>query len=226
MVFSARLVSARCRLAQVSQDVNRPGPAAGRRPHAGRRRNELARQAVLEAALRLLREQGYPALSMEALARAAGVGKHTLYRWWPSKAAVVAEAAAARAAAEVPVPDSGALAGDLEAFLTATFRAADHPEIAPVLRTLAAEAQRDPAAAQILREFTAGRRRVLRELLERGNARGQLRRDVDIDLLVDAAYGVFWYRFLVGHRPPDAAAARGIAALATTGVTPQRRDEQ
>ena len=197
-------------------EVNRPDPAARRRPHAGRRRNELARQAVLEAALRLLRQRGYPALSMEALARAAGVGKHTLYRWWPSKAAVVAEAAAARAAAEVEVPRTGAVASDLEAFLAATFRAADHPEIAPVLRTLAAEAQRDPGAAQILREFTAQRRRVLRELLERGMATGELRGDVDIDLLVDAAYGVFWYRFLVGHRTLDPAAARDIAKLATT----------
>jgi AcrR family transcriptional regulator len=208
----------------VSQDVNRAAPA--RRPHAGRRRNELARQAVLDAALRLLREQGYPGLSMEALARAAGAGKHTLYRWWPSKAAVVAEAAAARAAAEVAIPDTGTLDGDLEAFLTKTFRAADHPEIAPVLRTLAAEAQRDPAAAQTLREFTAQRRQVLRQLLQRGDSRGELRRDVDIDLLVDAAYGVFWYRFLVGHRPPDAAAARDIAKLATTRVTSQRDEQQ
>jgi AcrR family transcriptional regulator len=198
----------------VSQDVNRQGTAPARRPHAGRRRNELARQAVLDAALRLLREQGYPALSMQALARTAGVGKHTLYRWWPSKAAVVAEAAAARAAAEVAVPDTGVLASDLEAFLIATFRAAGHSEIAPILRTLAAEAQRDPAAAQILREFTAQRRRVLHDLLQRGMARGELRRDVDIDLLVDAAYGVFWYRFLVGHRAPDAAAARDLARLA------------
>lgn len=186
------------------------------RPHSGRQRNELARQAVLGAALGLLREGGYAALSMEALARRAGVGKHTVYRWWPSKAAVVAEASAARATSEVTVPDSGSLRDDLEQFLVATFRAADDPDIAPVLRTLAAEAQRDPAVAELLRDFLARRRTALRELLRRGRDRGELPSEIDEDVLVDAAYGLFWYRLLVGHTAPDATAARELARLMTS----------
>jgi Tetracyclin repressor-like, C-terminal domain len=67
----------------------------------------------------------------------------------------------------------------------------------------------------VLADFTAARRAALRALLERGRAAGELAAGADLDMLVDMAYGVLYYRLLVGHAPLDAAAARALAAELT-----------
>ncbi|WP_307787293.1 MULTISPECIES: TetR/AcrR family transcriptional regulator [Streptomyces] len=176
----------------------------GHRQHTGRRRNEAARQAILDAALDLLADADGAPVSVETIARAAGVGKQTLYRWWPSKGAVLLEALTDRAAQEVPAPDTGTLRGDLRALAVATFEAAQYPPTAPALRTLVREAARDPHLAELMRKFTESRRAAVHEILERGRQRGELPADRDPELLVDQFYGLFWYRFLLGHAPLDA----------------------
>lgn len=182
----------------------------GARPHTGRRRNEAARQAVLDAALRLLVESKGAPITVEAVARAAGVGKQTLYRWWPSKGAVLLDALTDRAGQDVPAPDTGSLREDLRTVVAATFDAAQRAPWAPALRTLVREAATDPHLAELLRAYTGTRRALLREVLDRGRARGELPADRDLDLLVDQVYGLFWYRFLLGHAPLDAAAAERL----------------
>lgn len=177
------------------------------RPHTGRRRNEAARRAILDAALDLLADADGAPVSVETIARAAGVGKQTLYRWWPSKGAVLLDALVERAAQEVPAPETGSLREDLRALAVATFEASQRPPSAPALRTLVREAARDPHLAELLRAFTESRRAAVREVLERGRDRGELPADRDLDLLVDQFYGLFWYRFLLGHAPLDAATA-------------------
>lgn len=173
------------------------------RPHTGRRRNEAVRQAILDAALRLLADADGDPVTVETIARTAGVGKQTLYRWWPSKGAVLLEALTDRADQDVPAPDTGTLRGDLCATLTATFEVAQHEPWAPALRTLTREAARDAHLAELMRSYTESRRDVLRRLLERGRERGELPSGQDVDLMVDQVYGVFWYRFLLGHAPLD-----------------------
>ena len=91
-----------------------------RRPHTGRRRNEAARDAILSAAYRLLSQPGTEALTIESIAAEAGVGRQTIYRWWPSKGAVLADALARHAQVVVPNRDTGSFTGDLTAFLTDT----------------------------------------------------------------------------------------------------------
>ncbi|MGW5867152.1 TetR/AcrR family transcriptional regulator [Streptomyces sp. NPDC055239] len=171
------------------------------RAHTGRRRNEEARRAVLEAALRLIADADGAPVGVDAIAREAGVGKQTLYRWWPSKGAVLLDALSGRAERAVPVPDSGSLREDLRAVVTSTFEEAQAAPVGPALRTLAQEAARDPRLADLMREFTQARRTALREVLSRGQERGELTADSDLDLMVDQVYGVFWYRFLLGHAP-------------------------
>lgn len=189
------------------------------RPHTGRRRNEAARQAILAAALRLVaRADDGGAVTVDAIAAEAGVGKQTIYRWWRSKYAVLLEALADRAAVDVPTPDTGRLRGDLVAYLTDTFHGAAH--VAGALRALMADAQRDPQTAEMLGEYTRSRRATLRSLLRRGVDRGELTADADLDLLVDQAYGVLWYRLLLGHAPLSAAAATALAdSLVVPGGT-------
>ncbi|MEU6673965.1 TetR/AcrR family transcriptional regulator [Streptomyces sp. NPDC046853] len=181
------------------------------RAHTGRRRNEEARRAVLEAALRLIADADGAPVGVDAIAREAGVGKQTLYRWWPSKGAVLLDALADRAQRAVSVPDSGSLREDLRAVVTSTFEEAQAPPVGPALRTVVQEAARDPRLADLMREFTQARRTALREVLSRGQERGELAADSDLDLMVDQVYGVFWYRFLLGHAPLGEPEAIGLA---------------
>ncbi|MGW7260273.1 TetR/AcrR family transcriptional regulator [Streptomyces sp. NPDC054834] len=190
-------------------DTKEPRPAESR-PHTGRRRNEAVRRAILDAALDLIADADGAPVTVETIARAAGVGKQTLYRWWPSKGAVLLDALTHYAAQEVPTPDTGSLRDDLRALTTATFEASQRAPSAPALRTLVREAARDPHLAELMRNFTESRRAAVRGILQRGRERGELPADRDVDILVDQFYGFFWYRFLLGHAPLDAATAERI----------------
>ena len=186
-----------------------------RRPHTGRRRNDAARDAILDATFRLLSAPETAAVTIDAIAAEAGVGRQTIYRWWPSKGAVVADALARHAQVVVPERETGSFAGDLEAFFADTFAGLENDSYAGRLRQIVAEAQRDEAVAQVLADFTATRRAALRALLERGRDAGELAPEADLDMLVDMAYGVLYYRLLVGHAPLDKQAARSLAAAVT-----------
>lgn len=182
-------------------------PPNPERPHTGRRRNEATHHAILDTALRLLAESDGAAVTIDAIAKAAGVGKQTVYRWWPSKGALLLDALTERAAIEVPSPDTGSVREDLRIVIEATFLGARRESTGPALRSLVREAAHDPHLAELLRTFTAQRRNAVRTLLIRGRARGELSPGADLDLMVDQFYGVFWYRFLLGHQPLDESAA-------------------
>lgn len=174
------------------------------RAHTGRRRNDEAKAAILTAATELLAAGG--PVTLGAIASRAQVGKQTIYRWWPSKGAVVLEAMSERARSVAPTAATGSLEGDLDAFLAATFAAAGTPEYAATLRGIVSEALRDEHAAAVLAEFTADRREQLHLIIERWLP------DVDADLAVDEVYGVLWYRLLIGHAAVDEEAGTQLAA--------------
>ena len=179
------------------------------RQHTGRRRNDAARRAILDAALTLL-SAGAP-LSIERLAKTAAVGKQTIYRWWPTKAAIVLEAMKDAAQLRIPDPDTGSLSRDLERFLVAMFSAARDPTVAGALRSLAADAVTDETAAEILRGYAADRRRVFKSLIERAASRGEIPPPDDADLVAEQAFGVVWYRLLISGGPTDGRSARRLA---------------
>lgn len=178
------------------------------RPHTGPKRNEQTRRAILDATQRLLREDGYPALTVGAIAKEAGVGRQTIYRWWPSKADVVLEALIEWGATTVPAPaPQGPLEDRLATFITATFEGANEPGAAALLKALAAESQRDPDFAPRFAEFLATRRQVLSDLLAP---------DVPPDqraLVTDLVFGLLWYRLITRSGPLDARTAQALSAL-------------
>jgi AcrR family transcriptional regulator len=88
------------------------GKNARKRP-PGRPRSEQARLAILRGTLQLLGENGFPDLTMEAVAAHAGVAKATVYRWWPNKAALIADAFASSATRKLHFPDTGSLVTDM-----------------------------------------------------------------------------------------------------------------
>lgn len=171
--------------------------------NVGRPRSMVARQAILDAALQLTRQDGFASLTIERIAHVAHVGKPTIYRWWPSKAAIVFEALQQHAEHTLPLPVGSSLPMRLEAFLRELFKTLNG-KMGEIVKNLMAEAQRDPEFAVLFREhFITLRRQPILTLLQEGRAQGELEPDCNIEVLADLIYGAMWYRLLVQHGPLD-----------------------
>jgi AcrR family transcriptional regulator len=184
-----------------------------------RRRSARARQAILDAANALLDEHGFARTSIEAIAQRAGVGKQTIYRWWPCRASVLLEAYLARGDRQVAVPDTGTLRGDLTAYLDGLLCVLTCSVAGQTIAGVAAEAQRDPDLACVFRErFVDARRGEIRALLARGVERGEVRRGVDLELATDAVFGPVWVRLLLTQTPPGHDFAPGLVDTLLDGL--------
>ena len=184
----------------------------------GRPRSEEVHKAILEAALAILKESGYKAVTMEAIAARAKVGKQTIYRWWSSKAAVVLEACTVLAASESPVPQRGSLRENLREFLGHSYTSLNEWS-GPVLRGLMAEAQLDPIfAKQFWDIFIVARRDSLRQILKRGVTHSELPATTDVDFLLDVLFGVLWYRLLLQNAPLDMSVVEQLINLVQPSV--------
>lgn len=175
-------------------------PARG----VGRPRSMASRQAILNTAFRLARNEGFQSLTIERIAREASVGKPTIYRWWPSKGAILFEVLLQQAKLLLPVPaEEMPLSTSLTTFLQALFKVLNG-EIGNIIKSLMAEAQHDPAFAELFRtEFILVRRKPVLTLLQRGIERGELAPQTNIEVLADLIYGAMWYRLLTQHAPLD-----------------------
>jgi len=168
--------------------------------------------------------EGYERMTVEAIAVRAGVGKQTVYRRWPSKAAIVAEAVMAGhlgIRAEAP-PSTGDVASDLRNWLSQFFSQLGQPPAVAVIRGLAAAATDGGAdAEQLYQRFTGPSREQMLDLLRLGVEHGQFRTDLDIEAAADAISGTLLYRALV---PPSAVpdtAEAGFLDLLLLGMTPR-----
>ncbi|BAF86310.1 transcription regulator [Azorhizobium caulinodans ORS 571] len=168
-----------------------------RRTSIGGRRNPESAAAILDAAAAILAENGLGGFSIEAVARRAGAGKPTIYRWWPNKAALLIDVYA-RQKETVLQADTGSLQGDLEDVLSRLFDFWRHTPAGAAFRSIIAEAQSDPEALERLRAFLIERRAYVREIVERGIARGDLPADADGAAIVEMLFGFAWMRLLTG----------------------------
>lgn len=186
----------------------------GRPP--GRPRSESSRQAILAAALTLVGEAGYAGLTIDGIAARAGVGKQTIYRWWPTKADVLLEAGAAKADAYVPVTDHGSYPADLRAFLKASYRILNHPQIVDLMRALMAEAQINPDFGERFRTaFLQRRRDALAVITNRARERGDLPERPAPGTVADIVFGTIWYRVLATRRSFDARLVEDLIVVLT-----------
>ncbi|BBZ01982.1 TetR family transcriptional regulator [Mycolicibacterium chitae] len=159
------------------------------------RRNEHSRRAILDAALSLVGELGYDKVSIEAIARRAGCGKQTIYRWWSSKGAVVLEAATQSLNPVVVFPDTGDLVADLRAQLVDILELVTTTSFGAAYRGVIAAGQSEPdlleaAYQQVVEPNIKGfsARAALAQ------QRGEIRADADVATLRDVLYGVIEYR--------------------------------
>jgi len=165
----------------------------------GRPRSEDARKAILRSTLRLLQETGFPELSIEAIAADADVGKATVYRWWPNKAALVADAFSSSADEELRFPNTGSVRDDVSIQMKHLVRVL-RGRRGRIVAALIGGGQSDPELIQAFRDrFMMPRRQEAYETLRRGISRGELPADLDLDLTLDTLYGALYMRFLIRH---------------------------
>jgi AcrR family transcriptional regulator len=166
------------------------------------RRRTKTRARVLSAAARILRRDGYSRLTMERVAAESRVAKTTLYRHWPTKAALCMDLYLDVAGRELQVPDTGDIAKDLKHIADTIVHLQTRTVAGPAFIGLIAEAQLNPESRRaFLAEFAERRREVTRRVLQRAIQRGEIRRTTDIDLVIDALGGAVTFRLLQGHGP-------------------------
>jgi AcrR family transcriptional regulator len=191
------------------------------------RRNESARQAILAAAIALVAELGYEKASIEGIARLAGVGKQTIYRWWPSKGAVVLEALDDSLATVVDFPDSGDIVEDLRVQMSGVTELLARTQVGGVYRGLIAAAQSDTALSdahleRVIEPATVACRRRLGLARERG----EIRADVDDQTVIDLLWGSIYYRLLLHTRPLDPEQVDAALDVVFAGLCPPSADDR
>ncbi|MDQ5810608.1 MAG: TetR/AcrR family transcriptional regulator [Actinomycetota bacterium] len=165
----------------------------------GRPRSERARRAILQAANELLESEGFASVTVEAIAERAGVSKATVYRWWPNKAAVVMDGFLSTVSSEAPFPHTDSAQEDIRLHMRRLTKALGG-KMGRTVAALVAEGQADPELTEALHSrWLSVRRAEVKEILEQGMARGELRGGLDLEVAVDSLYGPIYYRLLVSH---------------------------
>jgi len=163
------------------------------RGQPGRPRSSRADRAILTAAVELLAEVGYPAMSIEAVAARARVSKPTIYRRYPSKEALVADAIEALRE-EIPVPDTGTLSGDIDALLADAVPMVQTPLARQTMAMIISSATSSPQFATLYaQQYLLPRREAFARVLERAKARGEICSDVDSGLVFDFVSGLMFH---------------------------------
>lgn len=207
-----------------------PGPGARTLPDASRR-SERSRRAIFDAALALVTENGYAKTTVEGIAARAGVGKQTIYRWWPSRAAVLLDAfldLQARAAeamggdAGSEIPDTGDLAADLKHVLRATVDEMNAPAFEGPTRALAAEGITDPdLGARFTEALLEPQLQHYVRRIEAAREAGDVDPGTDPRLAVELLVGPLHHRWIHRTLPLTHAYADALVDHVLRGLAPR-----
>lgn len=164
----------------------------------------VSHDAILDAVYHILQHKTVRELTMEEVARHAKVGKPTLYRWWPSKAALVMDMFEERVMGTLAAPDAKSAEEAFRIQATQLIRLFTG-FFGKVAADIISEGQSDPTVLNEFRErYMLKRRAFTREWIARARASGEFRQEVDPELLMDMVYGPIYFRLLVRHQPLDA----------------------
>lgn len=184
-----------------------PAPAAGkprrrRAPAGAAVLREDVTEAIRAAVFEELASVGYARMSIEGIARRAGVGKTAVYRRWRSKLHLVLDLVSAVAVQGLPAPDTGSLEGDLRLLYEVTSRALRHPVAGQIIPDLQAEAARNPEIADAMQAaLREGQQSVSSGIVASAVARGEIREGVDVELALDLMSGPLYWRAVVVRGP-------------------------
>jgi AcrR family transcriptional regulator len=153
----------------------------------------------LKAALYLLERKPLRQVTTDAIARRAGVSKATIYKWWPNKSMVALDAYLGGMTERVAIPDTGSAETDFKVQLksvTAFYRS----PLGRLFGQFIAEGQSNPGFLALFRErFLYARRDAARVMWRRGVDRGEIRKEIDGEIVLDLVYGPMVFRLLAGH---------------------------
>ncbi|MEU9381215.1 TetR/AcrR family transcriptional regulator [Streptomyces sp. NPDC048279] len=174
-------------------------------------------EAIRAAVFEELAAVGYARMSIEGIARRAGVGKTAVYRRWRSKLHLVLDVVSALAVLGLPVPDTGSLEGDLRLLYEVTSRALRHPVASQIIPDLQAEAARNPEIAEAMQKtLREGQDGVASKIIEAAQRRGELAAGLDDDLAMDLISGPLYWRSVVIRTPK---LPKGYLAALARGTT-------
>lgn len=177
----------------------------------------LMQPAVTDALVRALFEEwaaaGYGSMSLERVAKRAGVGKAALYRRWPSKAALVSYALSRVGVTITDTPDTGSLEGDVRALLLSVRRALRLPRVRAILLDLHAEMARSVVLQEAIHPFQQERRARAAALIDRAVTRGELSAGVDREIAYDLLGAPLYWRMAVVRGPAGRAYVERLAAM-------------
>jgi len=190
--------------ATVAGTMPKPATKAKEAPRTrGRPRSEKARKAVIQSTLALLNRVGFNELTMEAVASRAGVGKATIYRWWPNKAELVIDSFVWAVEEELRFPSAGPVLESIHEQMrrwAVIFRS----PLGQIVATVIGAGQSDPEILQAFRAHWVEPRRIeARRLLRLAMENGEVRDDLDPDTVLDLLYGPLYVRLLLKHAPLD-----------------------
>ncbi len=172
-----------------------------RRP--GRPRSEKARNAVIRSTLALLKRVGFNELTIESVAAHAGVGKATVYRWWPNKAELVIASFVSAVEEELRFPSAGSVLGSIHQQMrrwASIFRS----PLGQIVATVIGAGQSEPEILEAFRAHWVEPRRIeARRLLLQAIKKGEIRAELDPDMVLDLFYGPLYLRLLLKHAPLD-----------------------
>jgi AcrR family transcriptional regulator len=172
----------------------------------------------MEATVEIVAEQGSAGFTMDAVARRAKVTKSTVYRYWPSKGALMIDAYLSIDQRDHKI-NTGFLMKDLELALKEDFMAVKDPRFARLGVAILLESQIDPELAALMREKTIlGLRQKRKEMLQRGIVRGEISPAANLEVVLDMELGAMWYRTLSGFVPLDVAYPERLAAQLSKGL--------
>lgn len=177
------------------------------------------RAGVLDAVSTLLMEVGYEGLTVEDVAERAGVHKTTVYRRWPTKPELVFEAIGVQSQSDVPVPDTGSLHGDLQAFVRSIAANIGTEGGARRARSLVVAALTSEQLASGMGAFWAERFAKANVIVERAIDRGDLPPGADPTLIIETLIGPLWVRLLLTGEPITERLADEVAGLVAHAVT-------
>ena len=181
-------------------------------------RAERVRTAVLEAASELLTEVGYDKMRVEDVAARAGVHKTTVYRRWPTKAELTADATALHSAEAVPIPDTGTLAEDLRLLAREVVANIGSQGGSRQSRSIAAAAATSEELATAMHGFWAHRLALSAKVVERAMERGELPPNADANLIIETVIGPLWLRLLLTGEPITNELADDVVELVLDGA--------
>ena len=184
----------------------------------GRPRSQIADESIRRAAMELLDGGGYHALTIEGVAALAGVGKATVYRRYRSKQDLLRDVAERFRELELPVPDTGDVREDLQVIVRAGIAFLTGSVWGKVLPALVAEQPEDPDLAAMAHEFWVARKDAVLRVIDRAIDRGELRPDLDRDLVFESIVGPMYFRFLVSEDPLSDDLAERIVDAVLNGV--------